>query len=70
MGREDSQEVESQVNEDEILRELSENGEHVLRRPLRPPRHRMVGVVLEGDSTEEERDDTCQQFKQKTANES
>jgi len=64
------QEIESQVDEDEILRQLSENREHVLCRPLSPPRHRMVGVVLESDPTEEERNDTCRRSKQGRAKES
>ena len=48
---------EAKVDKDEIFCELSEGGEDVFRRALGPPRHGVVGVMLEGDSAEEERDD-------------
>jgi hypothetical protein len=51
------EQVETQVDEDEGLRELGEDGEHVLCRALRSSRHGVVGVVLQGNAAEEEGDD-------------
>lgn len=53
------EQVEAEVDEDKILRQLREDGEHVLRGALGTARHRVVRVVLEGDTTEEEGNNAC-----------
>lgn len=55
------EETEAEVDEDEVLAQLSERAKHVATGALRPMRHVVVGVVLERDSAEEERDDACLQ---------
>lgn len=51
--------IQPQIDEDEILRQLGEHCKHVFRRSLRLGGHGVVGVVFEGDAAEEEGDDTC-----------
>lgn len=46
--------IKAQVDEDEILAQLREDGKHVLGRPLRALRHCVVGIVLECDAAEQE----------------
>lgn len=50
-------ERETEVDKDEIFCELSEGGKDVFCRALGPSGHGVVGVMLEGNSAEEERDD-------------
>ena len=52
-----SEEIESQIYEDKILRQLCEDREHVLGRPLRTLRHVMIRVVFEHDTAKQERYD-------------
>jgi hypothetical protein len=46
------EEVETEVDEDEVLGQLSEHREHVFRGPLRALGHGVVGIVLERDAAE------------------
>lgn len=55
-----SKQTQPEVDKDEILAELGEGTEEVARRTLRSMRHVVVGVVLEGYTAKEERDDTCE----------
>jgi hypothetical protein len=48
------EQVQSEVDEDEVLGQLSEHGEHVFGRPLRTARHGVVSVMFQGDTAEEQ----------------
>lgn len=50
-----SEEVQTQIDEDEVFRELGQDSKHIFCRSLRPFRHGVIGIVLEGDPTEEKR---------------
>lgn len=54
-----SKEAQAEVDEDEVLGEGRQAAKDVARRALRAVRHVVVGVVLERDAAEEERDDAC-----------
>lgn len=51
------EQAQTEVDEDEVLGELSQTGEYVFARPLRASRHVVVRVVLESNAAEEERYD-------------
>lgn len=48
-------ETQPEVDEDEILRQLRQHPKHVPTRPLSAVRHVVVRIMLERDSTKEER---------------
>ena len=55
-----SKQVEAEVDEDEVFRQLRHDRKHILGRLLRLDRHGVVGIVLQCYSTEEQGHDTWQ----------
>lgn len=52
------EQVESEIDEDKVLRQLRHHLEEVLRGKLGTARHVVVCIVFEGDSTKQERHDS------------
>lgn len=52
------EQIESEVDEDEILRQLGHDSEHIFGGFLSLDRHRMICVMLQCDTAEQQRDDT------------